>query len=424
MTEEFLHFLWGNRLCYQSGLKTADGTSFEIIHPGIINNDAGPDFFNAKIKIGNTLWAGNVEIHTRESDWYRHKHQNDPAYNNVILHVVQEKSKGTINSKGEKIPVWQMIYNEKFLYNYNDLLAKNSFIACKDQLHKISHFEFEQWLERILIEKIETKTSDIERYLSFSNGDWNEVFYITLARGFGFGVNNEPFEMLARSLPFRILLKHSDNILQLEALLLGQAGLLNNIKTPDEYTSALISEYKFLSQKYRLKRIESGTWRFLRLRPANFPSLRIAQFSMLIHKYNGRFDSLTNNPDLKQIEKMLQSGTSVYWKNHYRPGKKSKTTSDRLLGKNSIRLIMANSIIPYIFAFAKHKNNPELKEKALNMLSLLPPENNTITKKWSELSFRPIDEGQAQALIFLKNYYCNHKKCLYCHIGRKLIIKM
>ncbi len=423
MTEEFLHFVWGNKLCYQSGLKTVTGEKFEIIHPGIPNFDAGPDFFNAKIKTGDTLWAGNIEIHIREKDWYSHGHDHDAAYDNVILHVVQEKNNGTVNSKGSKIPVWEIKYSDTFLYNYNNLLAQRSFVSCEDFLPSVPAFEFEQWLERVLVEKIESKSNDIERYLEFANGDWNEVFYILLARGFGFGVNGEPFERLARSLPFKILLRHSDSLLQVEALLLGQAGLLDKLNANDEYTKQLLSEYKFLSHKYGLNSLDKGVWRFLRLRPLNFPTIRIAQFAMLIHKYHGSFDRIVNDPHLKKMEEMLKTGTSEYWRSHHRPGKKSAGISEKVLGLNSARLIIANSIVPYIYVFAKKKGDWKLQEKALDMLTGLPPEKNSIVKKWGEKVFKAKDEGQAQALIYLKNYYCNHKKCLSCRIGRKIVVR-
>ncbi len=422
MTEEFLHFLWGNRLCYQSGLKTVSGEEIEIIHPGIPNFDAGPDFFNAKIRIGETMWAGNVEIHVREKEWYVHGHQEDSTYDNVILHVVQERNHGTVNSKGNKIPVMEMKYSDHLLYNYNSLLSKKSFVSCEEHLSEISLFEFEQWLERVLIEKIEAKSHDIERYLTFANGNWNEVFYILLARSFGFGVNGEPFEMLARSLPFRILLKHSDDLLQLEALLLGQAGLLEEGKGDDEYIGRLSSEYKFLSHKYGLKSLDRGIWRFLRLRPSNFPTIRIVQFAMLLHKFHGSFDSLVIDPELKSMEKMLEVDVSEYWESHYRPGKRSAKMSEKVLGINSARRIIANSIVPYIYVFAKKKGNDELQDKALDILAALPPEKNSIVNMWEEKVFKAKDEGQAQALIYLKNYYCNHKKCLSCRIGRKIIV--
>ena len=421
MTEEFLHFLWGNRLCYQAGQMTDGGDSFEIIHPGIPNFDAGPDFFNAKIKIGKTLWAGNVEIHVREKEWYSHGHHTDPAYDNVILHVVQERSDGTVNSKGDGIPVWEMKYSDQLLYNYNGLLAKRTFVSCEEYLPGISAFEFEQWLERVLVEKIETKSDDIERYLTFSNNDWNEVLYILLSRSFGFGVNGEPFEMLARSLPFKVLLKHSDDLLQLEALLLGQAGLLKT-DTPDDYIVKLRKEYGFLSHKYNLKALDAGVWRFLRLRPSNFPTIRIAQFAMLIHRYHGSFDAIAGNPELKTMQEMLMVGVSDYWKIHYRPGKVSKKETEKTLGVNSARLIIANSIVPYIYVFAKHKGDAGLQERALDILSQLPPEKNSIVDRWGEKVFKAKDEAQAQALIYLKNYYCNHKKCLSCRIGRKIIV--
>jgi len=422
MTEEFLHFLWRNRLCYQSGIKTVSGEDVEIIHPGLPNSNAGPDFFNAKIKIGDTLWAGNVEIHVREKEWYAHGHQGDAAYDNVILHVVQEKNDGTVNSRGNEIPVLELKYSDHLLYNYNSLLAKKSFVACEEHLAKITPFEFEQWLERVLVERIESKCHDIERYLKFANGDWNEVFYILLARSFGFGVNGEPFEMLARNLPFKVLLKHSDDLFQLEALLFGQTGLLKEEKATEEYISKLKKEYDFLAHKYGLKSLDHGIWRFLRLRPSNFPTIRIAQFAMLIHRYNGSFDAITKDPELKKMQEMLQVGVSDYWKGHYRPGKESSRNSEKILGLNSARLVIANTIVPYIYVFAKKKGDTALQEKALDILGKLPPEKNHIVNSWADKVFKAKDEAQAQALIYLKNYYCNHKKCLSCRIGRKIIV--
>ncbi len=423
MTEEFLQFLWGNRLCYQAGLQTVCGQAFEIIHPGIPNNDAGPDFFNAKIKIGDTLWAGNVEIHIRGKDWITHGHNSDPVYDNVILHVVQEKKNITLNSKGEEIPVWEMRYDDKLLYNYNSLLGKASFVACENHLSRISEFEMSQWLERVLIDKIEHKSEDVNRYLSITNNDWNEVFYILLARNFGFSVNGEPFERLARQTSYKILLKHADNLFQLEALLLGQAGFLEDGETDDDYNKRLKQEYLFLAHKYSLKKLDVHLWRFLRLRPANFPTVRIAQFAMLIHKYHGQFDDIINSPTLKRMVDMLRVGVSDYWKGHYRPGKLSKNRTEKIVGVNSSRLIIANSVVPYIYMYAKSKNDEELQENALDILSQLPPEKNSIVEQWGEKVFKAKDEAQAQALIFLKKNYCNHKKCLSCRIGRKVIVK-
>ncbi len=423
MTEEFLHFLWGNRLCYQAGLQTTNGQKFEIIHPGIPNSDAGPDFFNAKIKIEDTLWAGNVEIHIREKDWISHGHHKDAVYDNVILHVVQEQNGSTLNSKGEDIPVWEMLYDDTLLYNYNSLLGKSSFVACEGKLSQISDFEMSQWLERVLVEKIERKNEDINRYLVHANNDWNEVFYILIARSFGFGVNVEPFEHLARQTPYKILLKHADNLFQLEALLLGQAGLLDDVEQEDDYVKRLIREYDFLAHKYSLSSLDSHLWRFLRMRPANFPTVRIAQFAMLIHKYHGQFDSIISTPSLKRMEEMLRIGTSNYWKEHYRPGKVSKSSDDKTVGVNSARLIIANSIVPYIYMYAKSKNDDLLKSKALDLLTLLPAEKNSIVTQWGEIFFKAKDEAQAQALIFLKNYYCNHKKCLSCRIGQMVVSK-
>jgi hypothetical protein len=420
MTEAFLHYLWGHRLCYQAGLTTHDGQPFEIIHPGIPNGDAGPDFFNAKIKIGSTLWAGNVEIHIRERDWERHGHHLDPAYDNVILHVVQEHQAGTVNHEGRPVPVWEMQYEQGLLYRYNRLLAKPGFIACEQDLDQISPFEMTQWLERMLVERIESRSKDVKRYLQWTNNDWDEVFYLLLSRAFGFGTNAEPFERLARLIPLKVLLKHANDVVQLEAFLLGQAGLLE--KAPeDAYTRTLKKEYRFLNHKYQLKPMDESAWHFLRLRPSNFPTIRLVQLARLIHETRGQFGDFVHSVSLKKWKRILNVSTSEYWETHFKPGISSKQSRQKKVGKGAIDLLLINAIVPYCYLFAKYKGLDDMSQKSLQLMAQLPPEQNHIIEQWGELGHVAADAAQSQAMIFLKKSYCNHKKCLSCRIGHKII---
>ena len=421
MTEDLLHYLWQNKLYRPGQFYTQDQDVLEIIHPGTINTDAGPDFFNAKIKIGDTLWAGNVELHLREDDWFHHKHHVDSAYDNVILHVVDKPTGETVTSAGRKVPVWRLQYADQLFTRYQSLYFNDQWVACQDEVTQIDEFSIDRWLDRLLIEKLEAKSRQIENWLLMSENDWDQVFFIMLARSFGFGVNGQPFEMLARQTPLKILLKHSDHLFQLEALLLGQSGFLSSLKHTDEYTEKLLKEYWFLAHKYKLSPIENHLWKFLRLRPSNFPTIRLVQMAALIHQSRGLFDRLHANLELNKMSALLEVAPSGYWSCHYRPGCSSKANKIKKLGKYSRQLIISNTIIPYLFVFYSKRNDEKGKEQVLDMLYDLQPEKNKITENWRKIGLNVDNEGRAQALIFLKNNYCNHKKCLNCHIGHKVL---
>lgn len=423
MSEDFLHYIWQHKLYHPGPHKTKDGQSVEIIHPGTKNTDSGPDFFNAKIKIDNTLWAGNVEIHKDENEWFRHKHHIDAAYNNVILHVVEEASGNTNNANMQEIPVLQLSYSKDIQQRYQQLYFNKNWIPCAHSLKKVDLFKLEQWINRILIEKLEEKSHTVNSLLKASKNNWDQVFFIMLSRSFGFGINGQPFEMMARQTPLTVLLKHADNLFQLEALLFGQAGLLKIVNKKDDYTSALIKEYNFLKTKYRLQPVEEHLWKFLRLRPSNFPTIRIAQLASLIHKTKGQFHVLHDSINISQIIKLLDIKTSSYWESHYRPSTESKRKSKKRIGQQSRKRIFYNTILPYKFIYATKQNNEEIKEKIIDYLYQLPAEKNRILDNWKELGLKIENEAAAQALIFLKNSYCNHKKCLNCHIGHEVLCK-
>nr|WP_321405474.1 DUF2851 family protein [uncultured Carboxylicivirga sp.] len=423
MNEDFLHFIWQNKLFHPQNIKTKDGQKLEVIHPGIKNTDSGPDFFNAKIKLDNTLWAGNVEIHIDETDWFNHGHQNDDAYNNVVLHVVNKFGKTTFTQSGREVPAWEMILSDQLMENYQKLFFNSRWIACEDNLSSLEPTILSQWLDRILIERLEEKSELILQLLSTFKNDWDQIFFILLSRSFGFGINGLPFEMMAKQTPLKILLKHSDNITQIEALLFGQAGFLYLSKSEDDYTKILKKEYDFLSSKYQLKATEPHIWKFAKLRPSNFPTVRLAQLAKLIYQLKGSFETLISNVESKSFIKLLNIQASGYWNNHYQLGKTSEQEKVKHLGKTSAQRILYNTIYPYLFVYFDKNNYQQKKENLLELLYKQRPEKNSILSNWEKRGIEIDNEAQAQALIFLKNHYCNHKKCLNCRIGHKVLSK-
>ena len=422
MSEDFLYYLWKFRLYKPEIYTTQDGQYLEIIHPGIKNNDAGPDFFNAKIKIGNTLWAGNVEIHKKSSDWNRHGHQNDPAYNNVILHVVAEYDTQILNSSGLKVTTWQMPIEAWHIDNYNNLISNSQKIACSSRINLISSMEMSSWIERMAIEKLEDKISHIKNLLSQCKNDWDEVFYVLTARCFGFSVNGDAFEQLARQTSWKIILKNRDKIESLEAIFMGQAGFLSDYKGQDEYIKKLEQEYQFLRKKYDLTPLSSSLWKFLRLRPSNFPTVRLMQFAKLLHQNSFSFSCLSQETDFENIYKLLMITPSQYWETHFRPDVESPKT-DKRLGKSSAELIIINTLIPILFAYGKLRGDDDLFNKALEWFQTMLPEKNSIISEWKKTGITAENAMQSQALIYLTKNYCQVKKCLHCAIGHAVMSK-
>jgi hypothetical protein len=422
MTEELLHYLWQFRLYKHDFHTTQDGQNMEIIHPGIKNGDAGPDFCNAKIKIGATLWAGNVEIHLKSSDWNRHGHQNDPAYNNVILHVVTEHDTEIQNASGITIPTWKMPIEDRYLDNYRKLMQTSQKIPCSHSIKSISNIEKSTWIERMAIEKMESKVFQISQLLNLFQNDWDEVFYILMARNFGFSVNSDAFEQLARQTPWKIVLKNRDKLETLEALFLGQAGFLSDIEMQDDYIQKLVQEYYFLKKKYELKPLSSHLWKFLRLRPSNFPTIRLMQFAKLLHQNNISLSKITEEENFVDIPDLLSVTPSSYWENHFKPGVEAPK-SEKKLGKSSANLIVINTLIPILFAYGKLRGKDDLCNKVLDCFQKLPAEGNSIISDWKKIDILAENAMQSQALIYLYKNYCQYKKCLHCSIGHLVMSK-
>lgn len=421
LPEEFFQHVWENKLFTSKNIKTVAGETLKVIDVGRRNTDSGPDFFNAKIKIDNTIWAGNIEIHKKSSDWINHNHHIDSAYDNVILHVVLEDDKPVRNTNTNLIPTLLMHYPDHLRSNYQKLLDAKTWIACQNQFHKINPVVLQLGFNRLMIERLEDKTNEILERLKQNNNDWNETFYQVLAKMFGFKVNALPFELLSKSLPLTILAKHKNNMHHVEALLFGNSGLLNNQLLGDDYYLQLRNEYSFLFKKYGLKGIESHLWKFMRLRPGNFPTIRISQLAALIHKSHGLFSKILEIENTENLKELFKVKASEYWNSHYNFNRPSKLNSEKELGESSINSLIINVVIPFLFVYGEKQNKHHLKNRALEFLEQLPPESNSIITNWKKLGLEVRSSFESQALLQLKNNYCGKKKCLNCQIGVKLV---
>ena len=421
MTEDFLQYVWQHRLYLPSCNSTTDGTPVEIMQPGQRNANAGPDFTDVRIKIGDMTWAGCVEAHIESADWIRHGHHVDPAYNNVVMHVVYKYSDDVYNSRGQKIPTMELHFDSRYFDNYNRLVAGKERIACGNEINKMDAFAMSSWFERIAIERLEQKAETIIQTHKATDNDWEETLYRGLARNFGFSLNAMPFEALARSLPLKTLLKHKCNLMQIEALMFGQAGLLSEEQTNDEYFVNLRKEYVFLQKKYNLFPIDKFLWKFLRLRPINFPTLRIAQFAGLIHHGEHLFSQIAN-PELtvENIEQIFDLQASSYWNTHYTFGKESAKRI-KSFGKSSVKTVIINTIVPFLFVYGKLRGKDEFCARAVSLLEKLPAEKNNVTAQWENMGVKNSDAFISQALLQLNNEYCQPKRCLSCAIGNRIV---
>jgi len=420
MCEDFLQYIWQHRLYLPEGNLTADGESVETLQPGQLNTDAGPDFTDARLRIGDTLWAGCVEVHLHSSDWERHGHHADPAYNNVILHVVYRHDADTYNARRQKIPVMELHFDDRYYNNYHRLTDSKSRIACHDELSIIDDFSLASWLERLAIERLEQKSEDIMQVYAATGNNWEETLYRRLARNFVFSLNALPFESLAKSLPFNTLLKHRDYLLPVESILFGQAGMLADTDITDSYYVELQKEYQYLRKKLSLEPIDRFLWKFLRLRPINFPTLRIAQFAGLIYGNEHLFSQITEAKSVDAIEKLFDLKASAYWDTHYVFGKESPRRV-KSFGKTAIRAILINTVVPFLFVYGKARGNEEFSTRAVNLLESLPAERNAILAQWEALGVKNPNAFASQALLQLNNGYCQPKRCLQCAIGNRIV---
>ena len=416
MKEQFLQYVWFSRL-FSAEQQTTDFQRVEIIDVGQKNTNAGPDVFNAKIKIGDTIWAGNVEFHADADDWQQHRHHNDKAYDSVILHVVLKTGKNAVRSNGTLVPQMVLKYPKKAekMFEKIDL----PFIECASEFSETAKNNLEKSLEMLVNERLEQKSAAIETLLAQTQNDWEEAFYITTARSFGFGTNAAPFEQTARNLPQKIIAKHKDNILQIEAMLFGVAGFLEN-EQQDDYFKSLLTEYQYFKHKFELKNIDKSMWKFLRLRPTNFPTIRIAQFAVLIHNSSKLFSKIIEQKSYKNLLDLFTCEPSEYWQNHYLFGKISEPRSKKL-SKSSVDIVLINSVIPFLYCYAKKYQNEEMKKNVFSLLRKIPAEKNHITFGFENLGIKSHSAFDSQAITQLKNLYCNRKDCYNCR--NKFLVK-
>ena len=421
MTEELLHYIWQYQLFDFRTLFTQSGEPLHIRSVGLHNKNAGPDFVNARVRIGATDWAGNIEIHTKASEWTRHKHDENKVYDNVILHVVYESDADANRTNGETIPCLELKsrIDTSLMGRYDRLRKSQNWIPCEKLIKDRDSFLIDNWLERLLIERLEGRATMILNILEQHQNDWSVTFYELLTRNFGLKINTGPFEQLARSLPYIYLIKHRDNLFQVEALLFGQAGLLEH-DYPDAYAQALKKEYLFLKHKFQLKAIDGSQWKFLRLRPPNFPTLRIAQLAALIHQSEQLFSQVLESGTVKKLYDLFKVQASEYWDTHYLFDSESPEKTKKL-GKSTIDLLIINTIVPLIFVYGMKHNQSFYKQRAIDLLEQLKPEGNSIIKKFEELGIPADSAYRTQALLELKNHYCSAKKCLNCSIGNSII---
>jgi hypothetical protein len=416
MTERLLQFIWQFQYFNKSELITSEGEPLQIIFPGQYNTNQGPDFSEAKIKIGGTTWAGNIELHLKTSDWNKHNHHRDDNYNNVILHVVWENDIVQTNS----VPVFELKerVSKILLQRYESLMNAAGFIACENSIHVVRDITWESWKERLMAERLIRKAKAAENYLQQSGYHWEETFWWLLARNFGMKVNADIFEEIARSIPLNILRKHKNQIHQLESLLLGQSNLLKR-KFEDEYPKMLQKEYEFYKRKYELRPV-AGNLFFLRMRPGNFPTIRLAQLAMLVHESAHLFSKLKEAGSVNEIKKWFDVTANDYWHYHYSVDETSSFKKKKL-GAAMIDNIIINTIAPLLFAYGSYHNEEKYKQKALQWLEETLPESNSITKRFQELKIENKTAFDSQALIELKNEYCNKKRCLECSIGNAIL---
>lgn len=419
MTEDFLHYIWNFQQYDHIDLKTADGAVIEVLDKGYHNSNAGPDFLNAQIRIDNTLWAGNVEIHTAASHWKLHKHHLDKAYDNVILHVVFTNDNPVKSSENTRfIPTLSLARRIDIIAfrKYKAFLKSKSWIPCENHMTDVPEIIKISTISRMLADRLEIKSAIYNDILNICNGDLEEAFYRSLARNMGFKVNSIPFEQLANSTPLKVLLKVKEDIFKMEALLFGQAGFLDD-EFEEEYPKTLKTEYHFLQKKFNLVPLRKSSWKFLRLRPQNFPVLRIAQFCRIIGQSFPFVNSILEERDIRQIKRSLMVElNSDYWLNHYNFNKASESKK-KSLAESSADILIINTVVPFLFAWSNYSGNLETKERALRFLEEIKPEKNNIITKWKNMNVTVRSAFDSQGLIHLKNEFCIRKNCLNCPIG-------
>ena len=411
MKEEFIYYLWENRLLHLD-LKTTDNEEITVLSVGNRNHDSGADFVNARIKIGDALWAGQVEIHVRASDWFKHNHHNDANYDSVILHVVYENDTDSL-----KIPTLEI--KDKFdisiFHKYNWFFGSRNWIPCGEFVGGVQNFTLISWLDRMLVEHLENECKDLDFKLKNNHYDWEQAFYQRLMRYFGLKVNNDSFEYLSRILPLNLLLRHRDNDIYIESMMFGCAGFLER-DFEEDYPSLLKRDFMMLRSKFGLKVMPLSNWKFLRLRPPNFPTIRIAQLAKIITKNGNMFSKIRDADDIEEIKDLFDIELNSYWDNHFQFDKISKVERRKILGKTAVDLIIINAIVPMLFYYGHTHSLESYKEKAMSFLEQIEAEDNLIIRNFQNSGVVLQNAFQTQAILYMYKYYCKRRRCLECRI--------
>lgn len=416
--ENLLHYCWKHKIFPLRELQTTNGQRVEIIDVGLHNRNAGPDFFNAKVRIDGTLWVGNVEIHDRSSDWYVHGHDHDAAYDNVVLHVATVTDVEVRTSEGRVLPQLPLDVPEDVREHYDELVTTDEYPPCYRIIPDLSRLTVHAWMSALQVERLEQKTNDIARRVRQANGSWEAGYFATLARNFGFGINGDAFELWARHIPLQAVDHHRDDLFQVEAIFMGQAGLLGDAGNgeADDYFRRLQKEYKYLAHKFSMQPMDAKMWRFLRLRPQNFPYIRIAQLAHLHYSRKAGLSRLIGCKTIKELQELFTTTSTPYWETHYIFGAESAKRTKQL-SKHSLDLLILNTAIPMFFAYGRHHSREDLCDRAFDLLEQLKAEDNHIIRLWKQCGLEVQTAGDSQALIQLKKQYCDRKDCLRCRIG-------
>ena len=423
--EQLLHYVFKHKMFPLRELQTIDGKTVEVIDPGLHNRNAGPDFFNAKVRIGNTMWVGNVEIHDKSSDWYLHGHDKDSNYDNVVLHVAGVIDTDVKTSRGEYLPQMQLDVPQQVKEHYDELLSTDSYPPCYKVIPSLTTLMVHAWMAALQTERLEHKTEAIRHRAELCGGSWEDAYFMTLARNYGFGINGEVFEQWARNIPLQAIAHHRDDLFQIEAIFMGQAGLLELEAVPDYYQQTALNEgyfaklrneYLYLAHKFSMKPMDYKFWRFLRLRPQNFPHIRISQLANLYYQRKAGLSQLMECETIEQLKTILSSHVTPYWETHYTFGSTSNK-NEKHLSYGSINLLMINTAIPMLFAIGRHRGKEVLCDRAFDFLEQLKAENNHIIRMWQQVGLEVKTAGDSQALIQLKKEYCDKKDCLRCRFG-------
>ena len=431
MREEFLYYLWENHLT-DKDLKTTEGEPVDIVATGYRNTNSGPDFLEARIQIGDKLWAGHVEIHVKSSDWNRHGHQTDKAYKNVILHVVYKN-----DTKVNDIPTLELKghFDETLFANYQRFILSKGWISCEKSIAQVPVFTRLSWLDRMAVERLESKSGSVTKILESNHFDWEDALYKLLMRYFGLKVNNEAFEYLSNILPFKTLLKHADNLLQVEAMLMGCAGFLEDDFTED-YPLLLKREFAVMKAKFNLLTMPAERWKFMRMRPSNFPTIRLAQMAQLIHKNGCLFSRIKAAKSTAEVKALFDVAASTYWETHWRfetrlpnppdPLKRGSHGSRKMakhLGDTTADVLIINAVAPLLFCYGKLHKDESVCETAMQFLEETEAEDNAVIRHFAQCGITAENAMQTQALLHLYSYFCKRKRCLECRIANVLLHK-